>query len=644
MMWKVENQGSRSMQKLIRKYLLLIMMVAMIAILIFNYHSVGNTLINEKNRSFHNKMDQLISVMKSNDVELNTLTESLDEDYLTRARTFAYLIEKDSSVIKKEDEMNKILELLNVDELHVTDGDGIIRYSTVKKYIGLDFHDGEQTSGFLPLLDGSKQYVIQEVQPNTAEKKMMQYVGVARPDQKGIVQVGMTPARLLDAKRRNTYHYIFEHIPLDIGESLFAVDKSTGDILAHTNSQYNQLKNIKELNMTTDDFLSASVGKFIKIDGDNRYIYTSEYEGMILGIGISEKSVFETRMSETMTLAFYILIIYAISLIVLNGIINRFIIRGVHEIIDDLHDIQRGHLDKQIHVNITPEFEILSHDINDMLQDILNANVRLSQIIELTDLKIASFECRRDLNRVLVTSRLKDLLRFDDEEADILFHDKEKFLQAIYDICDHSVAQDVYQIDDNYYVRIHIVYENNEIFGTVEDITESYLKQSLLKYRSEHDGLTHLFTYHAFLKQINQQVVSGKQNVMAAMMIDLDEFKEVNDHYGHDFGDQYLVEFAKALETLPKTHTFISRRSGDEFCIFFYDFNNSQDILDLLNVFWNHMSSTYVLTEKKKKVYLKASGGLEWYSWQLSVTQLMKNADLQLYKAKKSQKGYFIVG
>lgn len=45
------------MQKIIRKYLLLIMSIAMIAILIFNYRSVGETLINEKNRSFHNKID-----------------------------------------------------------------------------------------------------------------------------------------------------------------------------------------------------------------------------------------------------------------------------------------------------------------------------------------------------------------------------------------------------------------------------------------------------------------------------------------------------------------------------------------------------------------------------------------------------------
>ena len=62
-----------------------------------------------------------------------------------------------------------------MDEIHIIDGDGILVYSSVPKYIGMDFHGGEQTGEFLSILDSEDEnaYVIQEAQPNTAEGKIM---------------------------------------------------------------------------------------------------------------------------------------------------------------------------------------------------------------------------------------------------------------------------------------------------------------------------------------------------------------------------------------------------------------------------------------------------------------------------------------
>lgn len=96
------SESENDNAKIMRKYLLLIMITTMIIILVFHYNTIGMTLVNEKQRSFQNKMNQLISVIENNDVELKTLTESLNEDYLTRTIAFAYLIKKDSSILKKQ--------------------------------------------------------------------------------------------------------------------------------------------------------------------------------------------------------------------------------------------------------------------------------------------------------------------------------------------------------------------------------------------------------------------------------------------------------------------------------------------------------------------------------------------------------------
>ena len=82
--------------------------------------------------------------------------------------------------------------------------------------------------------DKEEDYLIQEVQPNAADNKIMQYVGVTRKGKKALF-VGFKPTRQLEAKARNTYEYIFSRFPYRFWEELFAVDRSTGAVLGHSN-------------------------------------------------------------------------------------------------------------------------------------------------------------------------------------------------------------------------------------------------------------------------------------------------------------------------------------------------------------------------------------------------------------------------
>lgn len=629
------------MQKIIRKYFLLIMVVATITILLFHYVMVGITLSNEKERSFQNKLDQMISVVKNNDIELETLTESLNEDYLTRARAFAYLIEKDSRILENTDELQKISELLNVDELHVSDEYGTIQYSSVSKYVGLNFHDGQQMQEFLPLLDDdlAVEYIVQEVQPNTAENKMMQYVGVRRHHEKGIVEVGLKPERLLEAKRRNTYSYIFDNIPVDEGESLFAVDMTTQEVLAHTNSRYEGENLQDDLKISISDFQKASSGQFFVIDNAKRYILTKECEGVLFGAGIPETILYKTRLRETLTFAFYMMIIYIISLIVVNKVMNRYIISGVYKIIAELQDIQNGHLDKTVEVNTAPEFMVLSQGINEMVDGILNATVKVSQIIEMADVPIAAFECRHDVERVLVTERLKDILHLEDDEANEIFAHKDMFLNKLEIILKNGLENNIYCVDHQYYVRIHMVYENDDVLGTIEDITKDYQRHCLLKYESEHDALTQLVTYKVFKEKVGQLLKqSDVLKTAAVIMIDLDDFKQINDSYGHDFGDLYLKKIAHCLKTLTPQNVVVSRRSGDEFCIFLYGFDSKNDIAARVRDLWDQIAQAKLYPTEYQEIHLSISGGLTW-NYGNGFEEMMRNADEILYKAKNNTKG-----
>lgn len=518
------------MQKIFRRYLYVIMGFAVLAILAANFIFSGSMLKSQQKQTFDTKLDQIVQTMVNNQIELETLTSGLEEDYLTRAKAFSYIIQKNPAVLNNFDELQMLKTLLNVDELHVTDENGIIVYSTVFKYLGFDFHSGEQTRGFLPILESDDPdiYVMQEEQPNSAEGKLMKYVGVPRPDEKGIVQVGLEPLRLLDTKKRNTCSYIFSRIPTNIGEILFAVGSETGKILGNTNAELENTA-LEDSGQTLDALLSCKSGAFLNIFGERCYIVTRQYDNLLLGASIPENTLYGPRIQHMLLLFSYLILIIVIMIVALNILLREKVVKGIHTILKDLKRITEGHLDTPVDNRDNPELEELSLGINSMMENI--------------------------------------------------------------------------------------------------------------RYEHNHDSLTGLNTYPYFRIQV-QQLLKQQQGYAAGVMLDLDDFKQINDSYGHDFGDRYLIALARLMHTLPETHCISSRRSGDEFSLFFYDFETPELLLQAVRDFWNSLPSHPIYTPDGRELAFSVSGGLAWAKKPPEeFDQLMFRADQELYEVKRAQKG-----
>jgi len=102
-------------------------------------------------------------------------------------------------------------------------------------------------------------------------------------------------------------------------------------------------------------------------------------------------------------------------------------------------------------------------------------------------------------------------------------------------------------------------------------------KQEQLIFLSEHDPLTNLVNRRAFDKQLESAIVKANRTEckLALLFIDLDDFKCINDTYGHDAGDFVLIQVAERLSKCIRESDFVGRLGGDEFVI----------CLDLLNDF-----------------------------------------------------------
>ena len=633
------------MQKTFIKYTVFIITPAILLILIINFLFSLHFLESQQADTFYVKLDQVICTLENNRQELALLKESLDEDYLTRAKAAAYVLDRQKEVAMDVAEMQYLADLLNVDELHIIDENGIIVSASVSKYVGINMADHEQTRPFLDLLGRGDEdaYLIQEAQPNAAENKIMQYVGVARKSQEGVVQVGFTPTRQLAAQSRNTYDYIFSRFPTDIGEELFVVDISTGSILGHSDGLN---KDFSADCYQLDLLLECTEGAFKRGDkGTMMYVVSRQYDDVLLCALLPRKLLFQKLWKNIGTTFLYLLFIEAVVIFLLSYLVKRKVINGLYEIMDNLDSITKGNLDIKVAVGGNREFEALSGGINAMVKSIVHLSDRTSAIIEISKIPLAAFEYEQSINHVFVTSGLSGLLGLSAKKTTELAQDPALFNQYVRSVTTNPIKgeKDVYRTEENKYLRIHLSESSNGYLGIITDVTRDILEKNQLYYENTHDPLTGLYKFDHF-KQLALEALTAMDagRVAAVVMMDMDHFKSINDSYGHDAGDRYLQSFADILKSMPKEHFLSSRRSGDEFCMLIFDYDSSTDIISRLDLFYETLRKKPVTLSDTQTIYISVSCGFALADRASeNITELLYHADQALYEVKRNTKGKY---
>lgn len=160
-----------------------------------------------------------------------------------------------------------------------------------------------------------------------------------------------------------------------------------------------------------------------------------------------------------------------------------------------------------------------------------------------------------------------------------------------------------------------------------------------LNYQAKHDGLTGLPNRNYLMEKLHNTIEQLKavpvgEESVAVLFIDLDHFKEVNDSYGHQFGDAVLLDIAGRFQnTLRKTDT-ICRLGGDEFIVLLDTVGDKDLIVTTIERIMDCMKDPIFLNGST--VYLSASFGVATYPGDGEhVSDLLKNADTAMYKAKR---------
>lgn len=202
-------------------------------------------------------------------------------------------------------------------------------------------------------------------------------------------------------------------------------------------------------------------------------------------------------------------------------------------------------------------------------------------------------------------------------------------------------------LSNNFNQMMHIISTNyneisearKELEANQAELQNNYHNIEKLAYT---DALTGLYNRMAFFKyttEILSDSPGGLKN-HAVIFIDLDGFKSINDTLGHDYGDMLLKAVSSKLASFINEDDILARNGGDEFVIFKRQITDREELEDFLTTLVSIATHPFVLNDET--VHITLSAGVALFPQNgLSLSELMKNADIAMYSSKNTGKNSY---
>jgi len=180
------------------------------------------------------------------------------------------------------------------------------------------------------------------------------------------------------------------------------------------------------------------------------------------------------------------------------------------------------------------------------------------------------------------------------------------------------------------------------------DISDLKKAQERAEHQADHDFLTGLANRKQLTQRLYEEFVKARRHnfLHAFLFIDLDNFKKVNDNYGHKVGDSLLQEVTVALQSIVREEDLIARMSGDEFAILILNINKQEteaakDIREICSKILKILSEPFIMGTYK--IDIGASIGIKLFpDGEKTAQDVIIHADTAMYQAKNQGKNQFV--
>jgi diguanylate cyclase (GGDEF)-like protein/PAS domain S-box-containing protein len=176
------------------------------------------------------------------------------------------------------------------------------------------------------------------------------------------------------------------------------------------------------------------------------------------------------------------------------------------------------------------------------------------------------------------------------------------------------------------------------------DVTERRALEQELERQAFHDALTGLPNRYLFMDRLDQALARSAREALkvAVLFLDLDDFKTINDSLGHKAGDGVLMAVGERTQACVRPGDTVARLGGDEFTVLLSDIEDEDEVVQVAERVVSRLQAP--LQVDGKEVFITPSIGIAMSaSSQDRPDDLLREADIALYEAKKEGKGRFVV-
>lgn len=477
---------------------------------------------------------------------------------------------------------------------------------------------------------------------------------------------------------------------INVGENgyIFLYSKD-GTILAYPDSSYN-FKNISELGIEEketnkhskedlfiyDKLISEDYANFEAVMNEKAVlvsVYTSPYTGWKIA-SLIEKNELTDKTDRMRSVFIHVAIFSLLLAIVFGYILAKRITKPISELTPLMNLAGNGDLSVKANITAKDEFRELGTSFNAMIgrlrsnyDELANSEeaLRVSEERYKLALECANaFIWEWDINtrECFASDKVYDICGYylgkDDDiyrfmEDKIHPEDADKLLKDFYDhinnVTEVCVSEFRFKKNNGEYVWLlmkGMAIRNSEnvaikVTGSVIDITDQKKSEEKIRYMAYYDSLTGLPNRMFFINKLNELMNSSdnKKSTGAVFFIDLDNFKNINDTMGHNYGDKLLILLAKNFENWINAGDTICRLGGDEFILLHPNADETEAMAyakSILEIF------EHPLKVDGKQIYVTVSIGIALYPKDGTDTDtLLKNADAAMYDAKNLGKNRF---
>jgi diguanylate cyclase (GGDEF)-like protein/PAS domain S-box-containing protein len=174
------------------------------------------------------------------------------------------------------------------------------------------------------------------------------------------------------------------------------------------------------------------------------------------------------------------------------------------------------------------------------------------------------------------------------------------------------------------------------------DITERQKIDDDLRHRATFDELTNLPNRSSFNDHLQRAMALSRPGAFAVLFLDLDDFKEVNDEYGHALADRVLERSARRLKGCAAPEDVVARFGGDEFAILVNSLRQVEDVMDLAERIRAEMSVPLHLGNHELTVTMSIGIALGSPGY-TAASQILHDADTAMYVAKAQGRGHCVL-